>query len=123
MRPSMSARGSPETFVRILMDRGIHDKRVLDAFSRIHRADFVPEEFVAEAYIDEPISIGQAQVTQPSLIAMMVHALRLIGTEKVLEIGTGFGRSGELSLRKKSSQAPVAFRFWEPFFSTLSGVR
>jgi len=92
MRQTMNARGSPETLVRILIDRGIHDKRLLDAFSRIHRADFVPEEFAGEAYFDEPIGIGQAQVTtQPSLIAVMVQALGLTGTEKVLEIGAGFG--------------------------------
>lgn len=85
-------RGSPEDLVRDLIDRGIHDKRLLDAFAQIRRADFVPEEFLSEAYRDEPISIGHAQVTtQPSLIASMVEALRSTGTEKILEIGTGFG--------------------------------
>lgn len=88
----MTIRGSPESLVRILVDRGIHDKRLLDAFARVRRADFVPEEFTNEAYLDEPIGIGHAQVTtQPSLIASMVQALRLNGTEKVLEVGTGFG--------------------------------
>ncbi len=75
-----------------LIDKGIRDQRLLDAFRQVRRADFVPERFVSEAYQDEPISIGHDQVTsQPSLIALMVQALRLKGSEKVLEIGTGFG--------------------------------
>lgn len=88
----MTTRTSPESLVRTLIDSGIEDKRLLDAFARVRRADFVPEKFATEAYLDEPISIGHAQVTtQPSLIASMVEALRLNGMEKVLEVGTGFG--------------------------------
>ena len=84
--------GSPETLLRVLAGRGIHDQRLLDAFAAVRRVDFVPKEFSGEAYLDEPINIGHAQVTtQPSLIASMVQALRLAGSEKVLEIGTGFG--------------------------------
>jgi len=41
---------------------------------------------------DEAIPIGHGQVTsQPSLIGRMVEALELSGSERVLEIGTGFG--------------------------------
>jgi predicted O-methyltransferase YrrM len=44
------------------------------------------------AYVDEPIRIPHGQVTtQPSLIARMVQALRLAGSERVLEVGTGLG--------------------------------
>jgi protein-L-isoaspartate(D-aspartate) O-methyltransferase len=83
---------SPATLVRDLIEKGIDDKRLLDAFTQIRRADFIPQEFVSDAYRDEPVDIGHHQVTtQPSLIAVMVQALRLTGTEKVLEIGTGFG--------------------------------
>ncbi len=88
----MTNRTSPASLVRVLIDRGIRDKRLLAAFAQVRRADFVPEEFAGEAYMDEPISIGHGQVTtQPSLIASMVQALRLKGMEKVLEIGAGFG--------------------------------
>jgi protein-L-isoaspartate(D-aspartate) O-methyltransferase len=83
---------SPAALVLGLVEKGIHDERLLAAFAQIRRADFVPIAFVSEAYRDEPVSIGHQQVTtQPSLIALMVQALRLTGTEKVLEIGTGFG--------------------------------
>lgn len=87
-----TAERSPANLVLDLVDKGIQDKRVLDAFGQIRRVDFVPEAFAREAYRDEPVSIGHSQVTsQPSLIAVMVQALRLTGSEKVLEIGTGVG--------------------------------
>jgi protein-L-isoaspartate(D-aspartate) O-methyltransferase len=70
----------------------VRDERVLDAFRRVRREDFVPEEWTREAYRDRPIPIPHGQVTtQPSLVALMVAALRLRGDERVLEIGTGLG--------------------------------
>ncbi len=59
---------------------------------RVPRAAFVPPELVKEAYLDEAVMITHCQTTsQPSLIAMMVQALALEGSEKVLEVGTGYG--------------------------------
>jgi protein-L-isoaspartate(D-aspartate) O-methyltransferase len=56
------------------------------------RARFVPPAAAHRAYLDEPIRIPHGQVTtQPSLIARMVEALRLTGTERALEVGTGLG--------------------------------
>jgi Protein-L-isoaspartate(D-aspartate) O-methyltransferase (PCMT) len=52
----------------------------------------VPPAAAHLAYVDEPIRIPHGQVTiQPSLIARMVQALRLAGSERVLEVGTGLG--------------------------------
>jgi protein-L-isoaspartate(D-aspartate) O-methyltransferase len=71
---------------------GIRDERVLEAIARVPRGQFVPAEAVGSAYFDEPIPIGRGQVTtQPSLVARMVEALSLSGSERVLEIGTGLG--------------------------------
>jgi protein-L-isoaspartate(D-aspartate) O-methyltransferase len=59
---------------------------------RVPRAAYVPLTEVRLAYRDEPVPIPHDQVTtQPSLSARMIQALRLSGTEKVLEIGTGYG--------------------------------
>jgi protein-L-isoaspartate(D-aspartate) O-methyltransferase len=47
---------------------------------------------VDRAACDEPLPIPHGQVTtQPSLVAKMVEALSLVGSERVLEIGTGHG--------------------------------
>jgi protein-L-isoaspartate(D-aspartate) O-methyltransferase len=44
------------------------------------------------AYQDRPLPIAHGQVTtQPSLVARMVEGLRLTGSERVLEVGTGLG--------------------------------
>ena len=52
----------------------------------------MPPDEIDGAYEDRPIAIPRGQVTtQPSLVARMVEALRLEGTERVLEVGTGLG--------------------------------
>jgi protein-L-isoaspartate(D-aspartate) O-methyltransferase len=71
---------------------GVIDERLLKAFGRIPRAAFVPADLADRAYVDEPLRIPHGQVTtQPSLVAGMVAALELSGSERVLEIGTGYG--------------------------------
>jgi protein-L-isoaspartate(D-aspartate) O-methyltransferase len=53
---------------------------------------FVPKGMWPRAYADEPLPIGEGQtISQPYIVAEMTAALRLSGTEKVLEIGTGSG--------------------------------
>jgi protein-L-isoaspartate(D-aspartate) O-methyltransferase len=65
---------------------------VLDAVRRVPRALFVPRGREGAAYTDTPLPIPHEQVTtQPSLVARMVEALRLEGSETVLEVGTGYG--------------------------------
>jgi protein-L-isoaspartate(D-aspartate) O-methyltransferase len=83
---------SPKDLIRVLHAEGIRDRRVLAAFRKVPRARFVPPAATGRAYLDEPIRIPHGQVTtQPSLIAKMVAALRLTGSEQVLEVGTGLG--------------------------------
>jgi protein-L-isoaspartate(D-aspartate) O-methyltransferase len=83
---------SPEDLLWALRAQGIRDRRVIAAFRAIPRARFVPPAAAGLAYVDEPIRIPHGQVTtQPSLIAQMVQALHLVGSERVLEVGTGLG--------------------------------
>ena len=71
---------------------GVTDKRVLKAFLKTPRHEFVPIKYRIAAYLDVPLPIGEGQtITQPSLVAIMTQALELKGNEKVLEIGTGSG--------------------------------
>jgi len=82
----------PETLVAAARDASVGDPRVLEALRSIPRALFVPLSQVDRAYVDEPIPIPHGQVTtQPSLVAQMVESLRLTGSERVLEVGTGYG--------------------------------
>lgn len=71
---------------------GVQDFRVLEAFRTIDRTHFVPSAYASVAHNDDAIPIGHGQITtQPSLVGQMVDALRLSGSERVLESGSGFG--------------------------------
>jgi protein-L-isoaspartate(D-aspartate) O-methyltransferase len=71
---------------------GVHCERVLAAIAAVPRELFIPTESMPRAQQDVPIPIPHGLVTtQPSLVAVMVDALELTGTETVLEIGTGYG--------------------------------
>ena len=75
-----------------LIPRGIADKRVLDAFRKVPRHKFVPEELWQNAYNDYPLPIGEGQtISQPYMVALMTQVLNLTGEEKILEVGTGSG--------------------------------
>jgi protein-L-isoaspartate(D-aspartate) O-methyltransferase len=84
--------GGLEMLVTAARRAGVADPRVLDAMRRVPRAAFVPLDQVGLAYDDQPVPIPHRQVTtQPSLSARMVQALRLAGSEHVLEVGSGYG--------------------------------
>jgi protein-L-isoaspartate(D-aspartate) O-methyltransferase len=72
--------------------RGIQDEGVLEVMSCIPRHRFIPGASTFEAYGDYPLSIGRGQtISQPYMVALMSEEMRLRGTERVLEIGTGSG--------------------------------
>ena len=84
--------GSRDDLVAAILASGVGDDGVLAAVRAVPRADFVPHSAVRVAYLDHPVPIPHDQVTtQPSLVARMVEALGLAGSEHVLEIGTGLG--------------------------------
>lgn len=72
--------------------RGIRDHRVLTAMAEVPRHFFVDESLRDEAYDDNPLPIGEGQtISQPYMVAIMTELLQLLGSEIILEIGTGSG--------------------------------
>ncbi len=72
--------------------REIGDERVAAAIERVPREAFVPEGSRRLAYQDIAVPIGEGQtVSQPYIVALMVSALGLRRTDRVLEIGAGSG--------------------------------
>ena len=75
----------------------VKDERVLDAFARVPRERFVAPDLRDVAYSDQPLPIGHGQtISQPTIVALMLEALKLKGDEKVLDVGTGSGYQAAL---------------------------
>ncbi|HTZ11442.1 MAG TPA: protein-L-isoaspartate(D-aspartate) O-methyltransferase [Candidatus Margulisiibacteriota bacterium] len=75
-----------------LIPRGINNPKLLQAFYKVERHKFMPEEMRDTSYADYPVPIGEGQtISQPFIVALMTESLGLTGNEKVLEIGTGSG--------------------------------
>jgi protein-L-isoaspartate(D-aspartate) O-methyltransferase len=80
--------------------------------AELPRDAFVPPALAGEAYVDEPLRIPHRQVTtQPSLVARMVEALELTGSERVLEVGTGYGY--QTALLARLAREVWSIELWE----------
>lgn len=81
-----------ERLVRKLREKGITDEKVLEAFRKVPRHEFVDGAMYAQAYDDNALPIGFGQtISQPSIVALMTQLLEINRDEKILEIGTGSG--------------------------------
>jgi protein-L-isoaspartate(D-aspartate) O-methyltransferase len=75
-----------------LRERDIADERVLAAMEHVPRELFVPFDLKDRAYDDAALPIGAGQtISQPYMVARICEALALVGTERVLDVGTGSG--------------------------------
>jgi protein-L-isoaspartate(D-aspartate) O-methyltransferase len=75
-----------------LEERGIKNKRVLEAFRTVPRHRFLPPDTRRQAYDDESIPIGEGQtITPPYDVAFMTEVLNPKPTDKIYEVGTGSG--------------------------------
>jgi len=85
---------------RQLRGRGIEDERVLAAMAAVPREEFVPAALRDRAYADSALPIAAEQtISQPWIVAAICQALRLTGSELVLEVGTGSGYSAAVLAR------------------------
>ena len=79
-------------FLFALRQRGVMDKRVLEAMEKVDRGAFVKGLFSERAYEDMPLPISCGQtISQPSVVGLMTQALDVQPRDKVLEVGTGSG--------------------------------
>lgn len=75
-----------------LLQKGIHDKKVLDAFLQVPRHLFMDKSQWHLAYEDRAQAIGSGQtISQPYTVAFQSQLLQIEPGMKVLEIGTGSG--------------------------------
>lgn len=67
-------------------------RRVMEAMAAVPRHAFVRQELQHLAYADTPLPTDCGKtISQPFIVALMTDLLELQGTDRVLEVGTGFG--------------------------------
>lgn len=76
-----------------LIEKGyLRSDRVIEAFSDIGRAEFVPEELAHNADADIPLPIGYGQtISQPLVVAFVLELLDIKEGSNVLDVGSGSG--------------------------------
>ncbi len=85
-------RQARQRLVETIKIEGVQDPDVLRAMDSVPRHQFVPPDFLDQAYDDHALPIGYGQtISQPYIVAWMTELLELQPGEKVLEIGTGSG--------------------------------
>jgi protein-L-isoaspartate(D-aspartate) O-methyltransferase len=85
-------KGLRNQLVETIKKKGIKDKRVLEAMSKVPRHLFMDSGFVDFAYQDKPFPIGADQtISQPYTVAFQTELLDVKSGGKILEIGTGSG--------------------------------
>jgi protein-L-isoaspartate(D-aspartate) O-methyltransferase len=84
--------GARKRLVALLKQRGISDRRVLEAIGKVPRHYFFDETFWNQAYKDIAFPIGDGQtISQPYTVAYQSELLHVMPGDKLLEIGTGSG--------------------------------
>jgi protein-L-isoaspartate(D-aspartate) O-methyltransferase len=98
--PDPTAAARNRMVERHLVERGIKNPRVLEAFRTVPRHRFLPPESQRMAYDDESIPIGDGQtITPPFDVALMTEALDPQPTDRVYEVGTGSGYQASILSR------------------------
>lgn len=92
MKDTNKHQGLRNQLVKQLEDKGITDKNVLEAISKVPRHLFLDSSFENFAYQDKAFPIGADQtISQPFTVAFQTQLLDIKKGDKVLEIGTGSG--------------------------------
>jgi protein-L-isoaspartate(D-aspartate) O-methyltransferase len=85
-------KGMRRALVKSIEQKGIKDKKVLNAINKVPRHFFFDNAFLEHAYQDKAFPIGEGQtISQPYTVAFQTELLQVEAGDKVLEIGTGSG--------------------------------
>jgi protein-L-isoaspartate(D-aspartate) O-methyltransferase len=85
---------------RQIASRGISDPAILEAFRAVPREQFLSAEYADLAYGDHPLPIEAGQtISQPYIVALMIHAAEIKAGDRVLEVGAGSGYAAAVMSR------------------------
>ena len=84
---------SYQSLINQLIHQGyLKTSRIIQAFKKIDRTDFLPADLRDEAGGNYPLSIGHGQtISQPLTVAFMIELLQPGVGDKVLDVGSGSG--------------------------------
>lgn len=92
MKDTPKHQGLRNQLAKLLEEKGISDKNVLEAIKKIPRHLFLNSSFEDFAYQDKAFPIGAGQtISQPYTVAFQSQLLEVKKEHKILEIGTGSG--------------------------------
>ena len=82
-----------EELVRQLIQQGyLKTPEIIDAFRKVNRRDFLPDDLTGEDSANVPLPIGHGQtISQPLTVAFMFELLDPDKNQKILDIGSGSG--------------------------------
>ena len=96
-------KGLRNQLVKTIERKGIKDKDVLKAISKVPRHMFMDSGFVDFAYQDKPFPIAADQtISQPYTVAFQTELLKVKPGNKILEIGTGSGYQTAILIELKA---------------------
>ncbi|MBL4568176.1 MAG: protein-L-isoaspartate(D-aspartate) O-methyltransferase [Flavobacteriaceae bacterium] len=103
MKDTQKHQGLRKQLLNTIKAKGITDKNVLNAISKIPRHLFMDSSFEAHAYQDKAFPIAAEQtISQPYTVAYQTQVLNVKTGDKVLEIGTGSGYQTAVLLEMKA---------------------
>jgi protein-L-isoaspartate(D-aspartate) O-methyltransferase len=92
LKDTFKHKGKRKILTAELVEMGIKDQAILDAFNEVPRHFFLDLAFDEQAYTNMAFQIGSGQtISHPFTVAFQTQLLDLQKAEKVLEIGTGSG--------------------------------
>ncbi|RXP57030.1 protein-L-isoaspartate(D-aspartate) O-methyltransferase [Lutibacter sp. HS1-25] len=92
MKDTLKHQGLRNQLVKIISEKGITNKSVLNAIAKVPRHLFMDSSFADFAYQDKAFPIAAEQtISQPYTVAFQTEVLQVEPGHKVLEIGTGSG--------------------------------
>ena len=92
MKDTNKHKGLRNQLAKVLEEKGITDKNVLEAIKKIPRHLFLDSSFEDFAYQDKAFPIAADQtISQPYTVAYQSQLLEVKKDQKILEIGTGSG--------------------------------
>lgn len=92
MKDTHKHQGLRNQLVKIISEKGITNKEVLNAIANVPRHLFMDSSFTDFAYQDKAFPIAAEQtISQPYTVAFQTEVLNVKEGDKILEIGTGSG--------------------------------